>query len=97
MNLRRRSNVSSEFEENVQNFAKYCLHFGDMFFFVGIYSNNFIHSDVQLKLLKGELSIQISECTTLQKSIIMKFWRSKGKFTFDGNTLFQNGKKLILL
>ena len=47
------------------------------FCFVGIYSNNFIHSNVQLKLLKGELSIPISECTTLQKSTIMKFGEVK--------------------
>ena len=64
------------------------------FRFVGIYSNNFIHSvkekkqDIQVKLVKEELSIPVSECTTLQKSTIMKFWRSNGKFTCDANTLF---------
>ena len=41
------------------------------FCFVGINSNNFIHSvkekkqDVQVKLVKEELSIPVSECTTL--------------------------------
>ena len=33
MNLRRRGEVSSEFEKNAQSFAKSCLYFGDMFLF----------------------------------------------------------------
>ena len=44
MNLRRRSEVSSAFEKDAQSFAKSCLYFGDMFCFVDIYSNNFMHS-----------------------------------------------------
>ena len=64
---------------------------------------DFIHSvkdkqyDVPVKLFKGEFSILVSECTRLQKPTIVKFWESKGKFTCEGNTLFYNGKKLILL
>ena len=86
MNLRRRSEVSSEFEKNAQSFGKYCLDFGDTFLFCWYYNNNFIHSvkekqyDVPVKLFKGEFSILVSECTRLQKSTIMKFWESKGKF-----------------
>ena len=66
------------------------------FCFVGIYSNNFIHSikdkkyDVPVKLYKGEFSVPVSGCTRLQKSTIVKFWKSKGKFTCDENTLFYN-------
>ena len=95
--------MSSEFEKNAQSFGKRCLYFGDTFLFCWYYSNNFIHSvkdkqyDVLVKLFKGEFSILVSECTRLQKPTIVKFWESKGKFTCDGNTLFYNGKKLILL
>ena len=73
------------------------------FCFVGIYINNFIHSvkdkkyDVPVKFYKGEFSIPLSESTRLQKLTIVKFWKSKGKFTCNENTLFCNGKKLILL
>ena len=73
------------------------------FCFVGIYINNFIHLvkdkkyDVPVKLYKGEFSIPVSESTRLQKSTIVKFWKRKGKFTCNENTLFCNVKKLILL
>ena len=44
------------------------------------------------KLCKGEFSIRMR----LQKSIIAKIWRSKGKFTGDRNTLFYNEKVILL-
>ena len=49
----------------------------------------------------------LSEGTLLEKLTIVKFWQSKGKFscngntcdviTCAGNTLFNNGQKVILL
>ena len=73
------------------------------FCLVCIYSNNFTYPardeeyDARVKLCKSEFSIPVSDLTRLQKSTTLKFWRSRGKFTCDGNTLFYNEKKLILL
>ena len=80
----------SEFEKSAQSFAKSCLYFVDIFLF----SNNFIQPVkdeeyyVLVKLCKREFSMPVSQRTRLEKSIIAKFWRSKGKFICDENKLF---------
>ena len=80
----------SEFEKSAQSFVKSFLYFVDIFLF----SNNFIQPVkdeeyyVLVKLCKREFSMPVSQRTRLEKSIIAKFWRSKGKFICDENKLF---------
>ena len=74
-----------------------------LFCFVDIVSSTsgkFIHSlndneyKTILKLCKKEFSVPVEERSKEEKAAIIKFWRHKGKFTNDGDTLLYDGKKV---
>ena len=68
-----------------------------------ISSSSFIHPvteetyDVLLKLCKNEFNVPVRERTNVQKAAVVKFWRSNGKFTNEGNSLYYGGKKVRIV
>ena len=66
------------------------------YYYVVVEITAFIHPvgeeeyDVLLQLANGKFSKSVHERTRVEKSAIIRFWRSKGKFTTDGtgNVLF---------
>ena len=60
----------------------------------GIHSVGEEEYKILVNLAKGTFSVPVKERTRIQKSAVIKFWRSNGKFTVDGNILFYQGKKV---
>ena len=72
-----------------------------IFFIVDIRCVHGIHAvgDEEYKALldlsKGIFSVPVKSRTRIQKSAVVKFWRSNGRFTAEGNILFYEGKKVL--
>ena len=68
---------------------------------VDIRCDKFIHPmkdeeyNILLKLCKGEFSVLVAKRSRAEKAAVIKFWRSREKFSNDGNTLLYDGKKVI--
>ena len=50
-----------------------------------------------VQLTKGAFSVPVKERTRIQKNAVIKFWRSKERFTLNGNILYFDGKKVHFL
>ena len=84
--------------ENVCISFFFILLFGCLSGFIDC--DKFIHTitnevyKILLELSKGEFNVAVADRTRLQKSTIIKFWRSKGKFANEGDVLLFDGKKV---
>ena len=73
-------------------------------FIVGIINCTYgIHSvgeeeyGVLVLLVKREFNVPVKERTKIQKNAVIKFWRSKEKFTIgEGGILLYEGKKVLI-
>ena len=50
--------------------------------------------NVLLKLCKGEFFVPVANRTNIEKAAVIKYWRNKGTFSFEGNILLHDGKKV---
>ena len=51
--------------------------------------------DVLLRLAKGTFQIPVRDRTNIQKAAVIKFWRKKDRYSFVGDELYLDGKKVI--